>query len=325
TCPRPGGCGANCPATPAHPRRCGPPGWPCCGPPTTRWPPRRAGSGGATRSGAAGERGGGRGVSGGRLAGRRGGGGGVPRGRGGGLAGPDQVMLAGTGGYGGGSPTGTHIDAVVAEAAAPSSSLVLSRHGRLVVIVGSTGGDEADRVARALDRALGHRAGSGPADASEPGAEGPPPWRIAIGRYYPGPSGVGRSYDGAADAFDVAQRLGLPDPVVRAADLLIYQVLLRDRAAITDLVRTLLTPLARARGGAGPLLATLAAYYARGGVAAAAARDLHVSVRTVTYRRARVRKLTGRDPARSPDALALQVAVIGARMLDWPATRLERE
>jgi len=242
------------------------------------------------------------------------------------LAGPHQVMLAGTGGYGGGgSPTGTHIDAVVAEAAAPSSSLVLSRHGRLVVIVGSTGGDEADRVARALDRALGHRAGSGPADASEPGADGPPPWRIAIGRYYPGPSGVVRSYDEAADAFDVAQRLGLPDPVVRAADLLIYQVLLRDRAAITDLVRTLLTPLARARGGAGPLLATLAAYYARGGVAAAAARDLHVSVRTVTYRLARVRKLTGRDPARSPDALALQVAVIGARMLDWPATRLERE
>ena len=57
----------------------------------------------------------------------------------------------------------------------------------------------------------------------------------------------------------MAQRLGLADPVVSAADLLIYQVLLRDRAAITDLVRTLLTPLARAWGGAGPLLATLSA------------------------------------------------------------------
>ena len=99
----------------------------------------------------------------------------------------------------------------------------------------------------------------------------------------------------------------------------------RSRAAITDLVRTLLTPLARARGGAGPLLATLDAYYARGGVAAAAARDLHLSVRTVTYRLARIRELTGRDPARPADGLALQVAVIGARMLDWPASRLERE
>ena len=134
-----------------------------------------------------------------------------------------------------------------------------------------------------------------------------------------------RSYDEAEEALDVAQRLGLADPVVSAGDLLIYQVLLRDRAAITDLVRTLLTPLARARGGAGPLMATLAAYYARGGVATAAAQDLHLSVRTVTYRLARIRELTGRDPARPADALALQVAVIGARMLDWPATRLNRE
>jgi DNA-binding PucR family transcriptional regulator len=48
-------------------------------------------------------------------------------------------------------------------------------------------------------------------------------------------------------------------------------------------------------------------------------------VRTVTYRLARVRELTGRDPTRPADALALQVAVIGARMLDWPATPLEPE
>jgi sugar diacid utilization regulator len=237
------------------------------------------------------------------------------------LAGPHQVMLAGSDGHGDTwNPAGTHIDALVAEAAAPYSSLVLSRRGRLVVIVGSAGGEEADMVARSLARALGGRAGGG--EAGEPG---PPTWRIAVGRSYPGPSGVVRSYDEAADAFDVAQRLGLADPVVSAADLLIYQVLLRDRAAIADLVQTLLTPLARARGGAGPLLATLAAYYARGGVAAAAARDLHLSVRTVTYRLARVKELTGRDPARPADALALQVAVIGARMLDLPATRLERE
>ena len=247
------------------------------------------------------------------------------------LAGPHQVMVAGSDGHGdAGSPAGTHIDAVVAEAAAPSSSLVLSRRGRLVIIVGSAGGEEAGIVARALARAQGRwpgvAAGAGvAAGPGEPGAPGPPAWRIAVGRSYPGPSGVVRSYEEAEDAFDVAQRLGLADPVVSAADLLIYQVLLRDRAAITDLVRTLLTPLARARGGAGPLVATLSAYYARGGVAAAAARDLHLSVRTVTYRLARVRELTGRDPARPADALALQVAVIGARMLDWPATRLERE
>ena len=46
--------------------------------------------------------------------------------------------------------------------------------------------------------------------------------------------------------------------------------------------------------------------------------------RPVTYRLARIRELTGRDPGQPADALALHVAVIGARVLDWPATRLER-
>src|SRR5947199_253849 len=96
----------------------------------------------------------------------------------------------------------------------------------------------------------------------------------------------------------------------------------RGREAITDLSRTVLTPLEAARGGAAPLLATLAAYFSHGGVAAAAARDLHLSVRAVTYRLARVRDLTGRDPTVPADALTLQVAVIGARLLDWPATPL---
>jgi DNA-binding PucR family transcriptional regulator len=143
-----------------------------------------------------------------------------------------------------------------------------------------------------------------------------------VGRPYPGPSGVVRSYEEAAEALDIAERLGLPGPVASAEDLLVYQVLLRDRTAITDLVRTVLSPLGAARGGAAPLLATLAAYFAHGGVAAAAARDLHLSVRAVTYRLARIRDLTGRDPGLPADALTLQVAVIGARLLDWPATAL---
>ena len=64
----------------------------------------------------------------------------------------------------------------------------------------------------------------------------------------------------------------------------------------TALDGALLAPLARARGGAGPLLATLEAYYACGGVAAQAARRLHLSVRAVTYRLARIKELTGSDP-----------------------------
>jgi hypothetical protein len=257
------------------------------------------------------------------------------------LAGPHQVVVAGSAAAGATlNPAGVAVDAVVADAAAPSPALVATRGGRIVAITGAADGKEADRVARALARLLaraqpGAGAGQPPAGTGtgEPparmgtgqapaGPEPSPPWRIVVGRPYPGPSGVVRSYEEAAEALDVAERLGLPEPVARAADLLVYQVLLRDRTAITDLVRTVLMPLGTARGGAGPLLATLAAYFARGGVAAAAARDLHLSVRAVTYRLARVRDLTGRDPGLPADALTLQVAVIGARLLDWSATPL---
>jgi hypothetical protein len=257
------------------------------------------------------------------------------------LAGPHQVVVAGSAAAGATlNPAGVAVDAVVADAAAPSPALVATRGGRIVAITGAADGKEADRVARALARLLvraqpgagtgqpppGTGAGRPPARTGTGQApEGPepsPPWRIVVGRPYPGPSGVVRSYEEAAEALDVAERLGLPEPVASASDLLVYQVLLRDRTAITDLVRTVLMPLGTARGGAGPLLATLAAYFARGGVAAAAARDLHLSVRAVTYRLARVRDLTGRDPGLPADALTLQVAVIGARLLDWPATPL---
>jgi sugar diacid utilization regulator len=232
------------------------------------------------------------------------------------LAGPQQVVLAG---YAPGAdpprPLGTEIDRLVGDAAAPSPSLTVTRGGRLIAVTGVTDGGEARRIATALARVL--RRGD-PAMAQGD----PQRWRVALGRAYPGPSGVLRSYDEAADALDVAQRLGLPDPVVDAAGLLVYQVLLRDRAAITDLVGALLAPLAGARGGARPLLATLEAYYACGGVAAQAARRLHLSVRAVTYRLARIKELTGSDPGDPADALALQVAVIGARLLDWPAVPL---
>ena len=268
------------------------------------------------------------------------------------LAGPHQVVVAGSAAAGVTlNPAGVEVDAVVADAAAPSPALVATRGGRIVAITGAADGKEAGRVARALARLLaqaqpaarpgaapagtlpeqapaGSRTGHAPVGTrtgqvpARTGPEPSPPWRIVVGRPYPGPSGVVRSYEEAAEALDVAERLGLPEPVASAADLLVYQVLLRDRTAITDLVRTVLMPLGTARGGAAPLLATLAAYFARGGVAAAAARDLHLSVRAVTYRLARVKDLTGRDPGLPADALTLQVAVIGARLLDWPATPL---
>lgn len=233
------------------------------------------------------------------------------------LGGPHQVVLAG--GAAGGEPAvlpDIGADRLVASAAAPSRSLTVIRGGPLVTVTGAADGGEGRRVAAALSRALAGR-------QALPGTTAERAWRIAIGRAYPGPSGVLRSYEEAAAALDVAARLSLADPVADAADLLVYQVLVRDRAAITDLVDALLTPLQAARGGAGPLLATIETYLDCGGVAAEAARRLHLSVRAVSYRLARVKALTGKDPSDPAQSLALHVAVIGARLLDWPVKPLE--
>ena len=232
------------------------------------------------------------------------------------LAGPHQVVLVGgSAGARYGGPQGLAVERLVANAVAPAPSLAMARGGRLVAVIGATAGDEAARVAATLVSELSADSGDAPERS----------WRVAVGRAYTGPVGVLRSYDEALDALDVAERLHLADPVVNAADLLMYRVILRDRAALADLVGTLLAPLSEARDGAGPLLDTLEAYFASGQVAMEAARRLHLSVRAVTYRLARVRDLTGQDPAFPADALALQVAVIGARLLDWPATPLDLE
>ncbi|WP_256966687.1 PucR family transcriptional regulator, partial [Streptomyces caniscabiei] len=129
-------------------------------------------------------------------------------------------------------------------------------------------------------------------------------------------------YEEALNALDVAQRMGLDEPLLRASDLLVFPVLARDRQALVDLVSSTLGPLEQARGGARPLLDTLTAYFDTGCVAASTARRLSLSVRALTYRLARVRTLTGTDPTDPVDRYTLQTAVIGARLLDWPARPL---
>jgi DNA-binding PucR family transcriptional regulator len=47
-----------------------------------------------------------------------------------------------------------------------------------------------------------------------------------------------------------------------------------------------------------------------------------MSVRTVTYRLAKVRTLTGYDPADPTQLFTLHAAVLGARLLEWPARDL---
>ncbi|WP_425314743.1 PucR family transcriptional regulator [Streptomyces ambofaciens] len=129
---------------------------------------------------------------------------------------------------------------------------------------------------------------------TSPSRRTPPP--TAAGRSHSGPGGVVQSYEEALNALELAGRLGLDDPVLRVADLLVYPVLTHDRQAMTDLVHDTLGPLTTARGGAGPLLETLTAYFDSGCVAAPAARRLSLSVWAFTYRLERIHQLTGADP-----------------------------
>jgi sugar diacid utilization regulator len=190
--------------------------------------------------------------------------------------------------------------------------LVATKDGRVVVVVssGSAPGSPAEPDLGALLREDLRRL--------EPGRG----WRVAAGRSFPGAYGVARSYEEAREALSFAERLDPDTDVVDSRHLLVYRVLGRDQAAITDLVRAVLGPLDAVRGGPEPLLRTLHEYFAVGDVATVAARRLHVSVRTVTYRLARVRQLTGYGVGRPPERFALHAAVLGARLLDWPARPL---
>lgn len=146
--------------------------------------------------------------------------------------------------------------------------------------------------------------------------------RVAVSRPHSGAAGVVRSYEEALSALDLADRLGLTASVLNSADLLVFPVLMRDRAAMSDLVRTVLGPLVHARGGAQPLVETISVYAAAGYVNAEAARRLDLSVRALSYRLERIASLTGFDPDDALQRYTLETAALGARLLDWPTRTL---
>ncbi|MDT0377729.1 helix-turn-helix domain-containing protein [Streptomyces sp. DSM 42041] len=185
--------------------------------------------------------------------------------------------------------------------------LLSTKDGRLVCIAPST-------EATVLEAFAAHAQAGGPAYA--------PARRVAFGRQHSGASGVVRSYEEALNALDLADRLGLDGVRLHASELLVFPVLLRDREAMADLVRTVLGPLTEARGGAEPLLETLSECAAAGYVNAEAARRLGVSVRTLSYRLERIRSLTGYDPGDALHRYTLETAAMGARLLNWPADGL---
>lgn len=181
--------------------------------------------------------------------------------------------------------------------------LVIGKDGRLVCVAP---GGERHVFETFADKAL------------DPGPGYDAARRVAVGRTHSGTSGIVRSYEEALGALDVADRLRLYPSVLRAEELLVFPVLMRDRAAIADLVRTVLGPLEQARGGAGPLLETITAHAEAGHVNAQAARRLGLGVRTFTYRLERIKVLTGYDPGDPLHRYTLETAAMGARLLGWP-------
>ena len=184
----------------------------------------------------------------------------------------------------------------------PREVLVCTKDGLLVCLAPRRSTEVAEEFVRSLEAALG----------------GDRAWRVGIGRPHDGPGGAVRSFEQARNALDVGDRLDLPDRVLRASDLLVYQVLRRDSAALAELVTEVLEPLRETRLGARPLVDTLVMYFMTGGVATATAERLHVGVRTVTYRLQRVREVTGYSVDDPAQAFSLQVAALGARLLGWP-------
>lgn len=206
-----------------------------------------------------------------------------------------------------GDPSTRRVESALLERFATREVLVTTKDGLLLCIAPSTIAEAPRAFARHVETV-------------RPANQG---WQVGVGRPHAGPGGIVRSFEEAHGALELAASLGLADSVLDAADLLVFQVLFRDRAAIIDLVGAVLSPLNRTRGGAQPLLDTLSAYFASSGVAAAAARELFLSVRAVTYRLDRVRHLTGYDPRDPTQRFTLEAALLGARLLDWPNQPLQ--
>ncbi len=235
------------------------------------------------------------------------------------LAGPHAVVVVQAAQpFGDSSPLTGIVERSILGSKGDADALVTTKDGALVVVFAAPDRSAIDEVIKGLTASL---------PAAAPGATvrlqrtvNVGAWRMGVGLSHHGPSGVRLSFDQAREALELGARLGAAQPVSDAADLLIHRVLMRDEAAMRELVVAVLTPLKGARGGVETMLRTLEAYFAAGGNASSSARSLHLSVRAFTYRLARIAELTGRDPVDPVQRFELQTAVIGARMLGWPGS-----
>lgn len=233
------------------------------------------------------------------------------------LAGPHAVVVVQADRpFSDSSPLTAMLERSILGSKADADALVTTKDGSLVVIFAAPHRGAIDGVIAALAGSLPSAATLGGVQLRRTANVGA--WRMGVGSAHQGPTGVRLSFDRATEALDLGARLGGHQQIWDAADLLVQRVLVRDESAMRELVDAVLTPLIGVRGGAEPLLLTLEAYFAAGGNASLTARALHLSVRALTYRLAKIADVTGRDPADPAHRFELQTAVTGARLLGWP-------
>ncbi|HVT21524.1 MAG TPA: helix-turn-helix domain-containing protein [Mycobacteriales bacterium] len=184
--------------------------------------------------------------------------------------------------------------------------LVSTKDGNLIFIVEGAEADTRAAVAQVVARLR----------ESTSGLE------AGVGRSRSGEAGPMRSFREAADCLLLGERLGLSGDAAYADDLIAYLALARDPDLLVELVTSVLTPLAGLRGGAADAIDTLQAYLDNHASATATARALHLSVRGLTYRMERIQGVLSRDLDDSQQRLTVELALLAARLLDWPAQEL---
>jgi len=175
--------------------------------------------------------------------------------------------------------------AMSAELPNADRSLVVSRGDELVLIFPAEG--EADAMTAHLASFIERAAALLGTDLS-----------AGLGRSRETITELSGSYREASIAL-AAARAGSSSPLAVYGEVLIEELILRERAVARRLARTILEPLDQHPD----LLATLVAYMEHGPSLPAVAKRLYLHPNTVAYRLARVKELTGRDP-KSPAGVA---------------------
>ncbi len=183
---------------------------------------------------------------------------------------------------------------------AASPPIVATTRGRLVLLARASwpGGSALDAVLDDL--------------------AGPEGWLAVEAPLAAGLARVAPAFGAAFGALLVAERLGLRGHR-RADDLLLERALLADEQLLRAAIDRELGPILDAPRNGAELLRTVAAYVAARQNLSGAARALGVSVRTVSYRLARVEELLGR-PLAGGELLRLTTALFARRLLDGDAS-----